>query len=180
MGDGSHAGFWRVVSPRAWPAEPEAFSYSALAEIEACPRRWALTRGEHPGLPVGQRYPRPFSAAASEGVVIHAALEGLCAAFADDGVLTVSSPEAIATLRRLGGYTQLVTQEVERTLERITCEPRVEHRADEVRRSLLGRVPILRTAVQRLVAGLERVPAQRDDRPRGGATSGGGGRRRGD
>ncbi|MFO0625614.1 MAG: hypothetical protein U0325_08345 [Polyangiales bacterium] len=44
--------FSRMSGPTARPDAPDIFSFSALHEIEGCPRRWQLQHaqwGEHPG-----------------------------------------------------------------------------------------------------------------------------------
>lgn len=48
---------WRVVTPATWPAPPAVMSVSTYAEIEECPRRWALSSAEYPELWGGRGYP---------------------------------------------------------------------------------------------------------------------------
>lgn len=48
---------WTVVAPTTWPAPPAEMSVSVHAEIEECPRRWALSAADYPGLWSGRGYP---------------------------------------------------------------------------------------------------------------------------
>jgi hypothetical protein len=54
----------RINNPSTWPQLPRWMSFSALLEIEACPRRWALKSATYPSVWNGRGYPRiPQSAA---------------------------------------------------------------------------------------------------------------------
>ena len=41
---------WRVLTPKTWPDPPAEMSVSAHAEIDECPRRWALGAAEYPDI----------------------------------------------------------------------------------------------------------------------------------
>ena len=62
---------WRVVTPATWPAPPAEMSVSTYAEIEECPRRWALSSAEYPELWGGRGYPPKLQVAALAGIKTH-------------------------------------------------------------------------------------------------------------
>ena len=66
---------WRVVTPTTWPAPPAEMSVSTHAEIDECPRRWALSAADYPDLWSGRGYPQKLQVAALAGSVVHLALE---------------------------------------------------------------------------------------------------------
>jgi len=91
-------------------------SVSTCAEIEECPRRWALSAAEYPELWSGQGYPPMLQVAALAGSVVHWALEIITKQFTRAGVPSLNDPSAPQVLRELGGYTRVVDECVERIL----------------------------------------------------------------
>jgi CRISPR/Cas system-associated exonuclease Cas4 (RecB family) len=82
------ATFSRMSGPTAWPDAPDIFSFSALREIEGCPRRWQLQHaqwGEHPGLP------RRANERALVGTIVHSVNEALMEQLADRGLPAIGS-----------------------------------------------------------------------------------------
>lgn len=164
--------YWRVVTPAAWPAAPPEMSVSTQAEIEECPRRWALGAAEYPELWSGRGYPPKLRVAALAGSVVHLALEVITKHLAQSGVPSLSDPSAPQVLRALGGYTRVVEECVERILKRYVDNPRAEALIEHARRTLRCQVPTLRARVQsmlsrtRLPKGASVAPAQ--SRPKSG------------
>ncbi|HNP15640.1 MAG TPA: PD-(D/E)XK nuclease family protein [Terrimesophilobacter sp.] len=157
--------YWRVVTPARWPAAPAEMSVSTQAEIDECPRRWALSTAEYPELWSGRGYPPKLQIAALAGSVVHLALEIITKQLTRSGVPSLSDPSASQVLRALGGYTHVVEECVERVLRRYVGNPRAGAMMECAQRTLQGQVPMLRARVQsmlgrlRLSKGAPAVPA---------------------
>jgi len=144
----SDAAVWLAASPSAWPTAPEYMSFSTLSELEACPRRWALSAAAYPEVWENQGYPRALHTAAMEGTVAHLALDMITRAFADCGCPSVRDPGAIAILRELGGFTEVIRQAIDKTLRWYHGNPRAVPAVDRMRRHLTARTAALRSRVQ--------------------------------
>lgn len=148
---------WRVITPTTWPAPPTEMSVSTHAEIEECPRRWALSAAEYPELWSGRGYPPKLQVAALAGSVVHLALEIITKQLTWAGVPSLSDPSAPQVLRALGGYTRVVEECVERILKRYIDNPRAGALMEHAQRTLRGQVPALRARVQSMLSRL-RLP----------------------
>lgn len=144
--------FWRVLQPVAWPEAPSWMSYSTLVDLEACPRRWALSAAEYPELWDNHGYPRPLQPAIIEGTVVHHSLQILTSALVKRGCPSLSHESAIATLRELGGFTAIVLNGLNHSLRAYHGNPRAAPLLDVIRRRLTSRVPELRLRVQMFLA----------------------------
>lgn len=148
---------WRVITPKTWPAPPTEMSVSTHAEIEECPRRWALSAAEYPELWGGRGYPPKLQVAALAGSVVHLALEIITKQLTRAGVPSLSDPSAPQVLRALGGYTRVVEECVERILKRYNDNPRASALMEHAQRTLRGQVPTLRARVQSMLSRI-RLP----------------------
>jgi hypothetical protein len=74
------------------PGRPDFWSYSSLKEIDACPRRYALSRSSYPQLWDGQGYPQVPATAALFGDVIHGALDRIVRALIAAGCASPQDP----------------------------------------------------------------------------------------
>lgn len=148
---------WRVVTPSAWPAPPAEMSVSTHAEIDECPRRWALGAAEYSELWTGRGYPPKLQVAALAGSAVHLALEIITKQLTRSGVPSLSDPSAPQVLRELGGYTSVVEECVERILKRYVDNPRAGALMEHAQRTLRGQVPTLRARVQSMLTRL-RLP----------------------
>ncbi len=149
---------WTVVAPATWPAAPADMSVSSHAEIEECPRRWALGAAEYPELWGGRGYPPRLQVAALAGSVVHLALEIITKQLTRAGAPSQDHLLATQVLKELGGYTNIVQDCVERILKRFADNPRAVPLLEHAQRTLRGQVPSLRTRVQAMVARLH-LPA---------------------
>lgn len=145
---------WRVLTPTTWPDAPAEMSVSTHADIEECPRRWALGAAEYPDIWSGRGYPPKLQAAALAGSVVHSALELITRQLTVAGVPSLNDPSATQVLIALGGYTRVVEDCVERTLKRFSGNPRALPLMEHAQRTLRGQVPTLRGRVQSMLARL--------------------------
>jgi hypothetical protein len=148
---------WRVLTPTTWPGPPAEMSVSTYAEIDECPRRWALGAAEYADIWSGRGYPPKFQVAALAGSVVHLALEIITKQLTRAGVPSLDDPLAPQVLRELGGYTRVVEDCVERILKRFVGNPRALPLMEHAQRTLRGQVPTLRARVQSMLARL-RLP----------------------
>lgn len=144
----------RVLAPSTWPTPPAEMSVSTCAEIEACPRRWALSAAEYPELWNGRGYPPKLQVTALAGSVVHSALEIITKQFARAGVTSLTDARAPQVLRALGGYTRVVEKCVGRILKRYVDNPRASELMEHAQRTLRGQVPALRARVQSMLSRL--------------------------
>jgi hypothetical protein len=155
---------WRVVIPATWPSPPIEMSVSTHAEIDECPRRWALGAANYPELWGGRGYPPKLQVAALAGSVVHLALEIITKQLTRAGVPSLSDPSAPQVLKDLGGYTRIVEDCVERILKRYVDNPRACALMEHAQRTLRGQVPTLRARVQAMLSRL-RLPKCRPSVP---------------
>ncbi len=148
---------WRVVTPATWPSPPTEMSVSTQAEIDECPRRWALSAGNYPELWRGRGYPPKLQVAALAGSVVHLALEVITKQLTRAGIDSLSDASAPQVVRGLGGYTRVVEDSVNRILKLYMDNPRAVALMEHAERTLRGQVPTLRARVQSMLSRL-RLP----------------------
>lgn len=69
----THPEIWTAERPSRWPEAPRNMSVTAVSEIEACPRRWALRHADYPKLWGGYGYPPRVHMGALLGSITHLA-----------------------------------------------------------------------------------------------------------
>ncbi|MCC7386334.1 MAG: PD-(D/E)XK nuclease family protein [Deltaproteobacteria bacterium] len=148
---------WRVLTPTTWPDPPAEMSVSTHADIDECPRRWALGAAEYPDIWSGRGYPPKLQVAALAGSVVHLALELIIKQLTGAEVPSLNDPSATQVLREMGGYTRVVEDCVDRILKRFSDNPRALPLMEHAQRTLRGQVPTLRARVQSMLARL-RLP----------------------
>lgn len=146
-----YGSLWTTKSPAAWPDAPAEMTVTTLAEIESCPRRWALGAGHYPDLWEGRGYPSRVQLNTLAGTVVHLVIETITKALANAGCLSVQDPTALQVMKDLGGYTKVVNDCIDRVLERLTSSPRAKHLLEFAARSLRAQVPNLRTRAQTML-----------------------------
>lgn len=152
---GAGVAFWRVEPPARWPEPPTEMSVSALRELEACPRRWALSTAEYPALWRGWGYPRKVNLASLIGSVLHLSLQTLTRSATTSGCTSVRDAQFVELLKRLGGYTQLLRKVIDEVIEPLKENPRAKGSLDLTRQTLTSRLPELRVRVQGLISQWE-------------------------
>ena len=140
-----------------WPGPPARWHYSALKDVEACPRRWALSNATYPGLWGGRGYPRRPSLAALTGRVIHRSAESILRSLTGAGCKGLEDPTSAVVLRDLGGISGVVDSQLEAELHDLQPNPRAARMSDSLKRYLTEHVPSMRTAVQQLMRSVERI-----------------------
>lgn len=152
--DGSGRRFTtRIVGVEGtWPAPPTRWSFSSLSEVEACPRRWSLSRASYPGVWDRPGYPEYVYVGTVVGHVIHGSLEIIVGELVRAGCTTVEDASAANVLRSIGGYSKLLRDQIEAHVSRLADNPRCSARLDQLQRDLLTRLPEMRQSVQALVA----------------------------
>jgi PD-(D/E)XK nuclease superfamily len=158
MSGGSNLDFWRVLRPSAWPQPPPWMSFSTLLELEACPRRWALKTAEYSNLWKYRGYPSVPQPSALLGTIVHLSLQKITGALVDRGCPSLIDESAILTMRKLGGYTTIVMDSLERVLLPYKENPRAAPTLDGIRHRLTNSVPELRTRVQKLLSRIRPEP----------------------
>lgn len=125
-----------------WPTTPLLWSYSSLNEMEACARRWMLSRADYPDIWERHGYPSLPVVAAIFGNVVHSVIEELTKTLGAAGITSPSAGDVVGVLGSLGGWRGIVSAAIEYQVARLDDNPRVSaERVDRVRSELMRRAP---------------------------------------
>ena len=149
-----------VTQPDCWAPAPVEMSVTALTDIEACPRRWALASAEYRSVWSRKGYPTRPNVGALAGTVIHLALQTITQRLVKAGCSTVTEPSAIAAIRNLGGFTKIVADAIARVLERLRDNPRATLLLEEAGNSLRNQSGRIRADVQSLLGRIRLGPVR--------------------
>lgn len=148
----AHPEIWTAERPSRWPDAPGNMSVTALNDIEACPRRWALRHADYPKLWGGYGYPPRLHMGALLGSVTHLALETIVREFIRTGCPSVKDATAVSVMRNLGGYTHILYNCIDRVISRLRENPRARRHLGYSTQFLRARIPQLRTQVQAMLS----------------------------
>ena len=155
----SSANLLHVRSLQEWPDPPKWMTYSTATQVEACPRQWALQRGDFPEVWDGSGYPPRTSLPILKGRVIHRSVETILNALRERHPSV--RPEAV--LKRLGGYSTVVEREIEAVLkEKVAANPRVQEQAADLESDLQESAGKLSGRVQRHIVRLDKIPTPKE------------------
>lgn len=145
------------------PDPPAHWSYSGLKEVEACPRRFALGHASYPDLWSGFGYPQVPHPAALFGNIVHDSLERIVKALVKADCGSANSPEAVAVLHELGGYSAVAGGALEARLAKLEGNPRVDaDRRARLLQRLEDQIPQARTEIQGYLQRMSLVPKQEE------------------
>jgi hypothetical protein len=136
---------------------------TVLAEIEACPRRWALRCSKYDSVWSGTGYPPKMHLSALEGIVVHACLQTIIDALLQAGCTKVHDECAVRVMEGLGGYTKVIAEEIDREVRRFHGNPRVSGTLESTMERLRSRIPELRLRTQVLLESV-RLSDQSNER----------------
>jgi hypothetical protein len=146
-------------SVAALPDPPAYWSYSTLKEVETCPRRYVLGHADYPNLWSGFGYPQRPHPAALFGDFVHDSLERIIKVLVGAGCDSSNSPEAVAALRDLGGYSVVVATALRARLAKLEGNPRIDgDRRERLQQQLEGQIPEARTAIQGYLQRISLAP----------------------
>ena len=92
-----------------WPSPPDQMTVSTLLDIEACPRRWALSSADYPDLWSGRGYPARVHIGAVRGSVAHLVVETVMRDLVQAGCSSAQDGAAVQVMKARGGYTRVVS-----------------------------------------------------------------------
>jgi hypothetical protein len=121
------------------------------------------------------RVSRPNPAIA--GSTVHRGVEVIVRALRDRGCGSVRDADAVAVLRDLGGFTEIVSTALDSELEKHEDNPRMARRLPLMRSRLQQQLPAMREALQVLTSRITLVRAPNAASHRGAAGIGEGGAR---
>jgi len=142
---------WNCQEPKVWPPPPGEMTFSTLIEMEACPRRWALQTADYQELWNGIGYPPRLFLHGLLGSIVHYVVETVARELVRSGCASLDDPQAIDVMRRLGGYSKLITESVEFTVGRCRQNPRAKKVLPHMEMQLRGKGSELRTKIQSLL-----------------------------
>lgn len=154
----------------AWATSVKMWSFSSLSGAEACPRQWMLMRASYPTVWDGHGYPQRPNVPAIQGSVIHGALERILRDVHSCGCNSLADPDAVETIRGLGGYSKLIESGIENQLGQFAGNPRASAVITAMRAGLVARLPDMRHKLQSLLArtSIEAGSAHDDQRREAG------------
>lgn len=151
---------WTTSPPEEWPPAPADLTVSTLGEIEACPRRWALSSASYPELWASRGYPPRVHAGALAGSVVHAVLEAVTKELVRAGCPTVQDASAVRVLQILGGFTKIIAASITQLIERLSLNPRAAPHIEQITRTLRAQAGELRVRVQTMLSRRHLPPSQ--------------------
>jgi len=140
-----------VVRPVAWPTSPAEMSVTLLHEIEDCPLKWALEHASYPEIWDKHGYPMRMPLASLLGIVSHSCIEKIIRELVKAGCSSIYSDSAVAVMRSLGGYTEIIRSCIDGVIVSFQENPRAEHAIDSLRLSLESHASDIRSRVQLLL-----------------------------
>lgn len=146
---------WHALGPKEWPTPPATMSFSKLFEIEACPRRWALSSARYPEIWGGLGYPEKFRLSTNIGRIVHLALKRITEALAGVGCVSLMDASAIAVLKDLGGYTKIINECIQSILVRFQNNPRVSKKEEMIAQAIRSKAPEIRERVQIILSKMQ-------------------------
>lgn len=152
---------WTTSPPTAWPDAPEDMTVSALNDIEACPRRWALSSAGYPELWNSRGYPPRVYPSALAGTLVHAVLETVTRELVRAGCPSVHDASAVNVLKALGGLSAIIASSTDRFIDRLSANPRIAGQIDQIARTLRAQSAELRVRVQTMLCRRQLPPGLR-------------------
>ena len=152
---------WVASSPSSLAPAPDVFSFSVLASIEACPRRWSLEHGTYPEVWDRTGFPQQVYLSSVSGTVLHNALQRLVERLAadaqdrSDGEVLQPGEALVRALRGMGGITQLLVTTLEVELAELSENPRLDERVAGIEDRARRLLPSWRSEFQRLIGRID-------------------------
>lgn len=143
-----------------WLGAPDRWSFSTLAEASACPRRYALRRASYPDVWDRPGYPDRVTEAALLGTAVHEGVELVLRELNKAGCTSLADEQAVAAIRRLGGYSKIAARCVDDHLQRLGSNPRMAPQLDGLRARLNRRAAEMRRVIQALVSQSPAAPSK--------------------
>ncbi|MEW6209474.1 MAG: PD-(D/E)XK nuclease family protein [Acidobacteriota bacterium] len=166
MSDPAIARIWYAREPQSWPSPPTLMSVSRLLEIEACPRRWALSSASYPEIWKRSGYPQKVYKATLAGRIIHLALERISKALTEAGYASGQDALFVEVMRKLGGFTQVIVECIGSVVDQLADNPRVGYSYRTLSNWLRDQSPAFRERVQILAGRLRVQPKTAADQTR--------------
>jgi len=149
--------FWTTRGPSTWPSAPDQMTFTALKEIETCPRRFALGAANYPHIWTHAAYPQRLNLASLAGTLVHNVIEAVLSQLAREGCDHIHSDQTVVVMRRLGGFSRILEDNLSRLLRSYESNPRVLRTIDATKRLLRAQLPELRARVQGMLAQIASV-----------------------
>lgn len=149
---------WYSTSPKVWPKPPSTMTFSRLLDIEACPRRWALSSADYPEIWTHRGYPDRPRIEKLIGGVVHYAIELITKALVRANCSSLQDPKTIYVLKEMGGYTQIINNCLVQILSGYEENPRAYHILPTLMRIIHSRIADMRVRVQILLSKVNLNP----------------------
>lgn len=157
-----------VALPTTWPEPPSTWHFSLLKDVEACPHRWALSTASFPAVWDGNGYPSILNSKALAGQVIHAAVGAITLALANAGCREIREAASVEVLRKMGGFTAILRDTIDRIIDRHHSNPRVRDTLELLRNDLMQEMPAMRQQIQQHLQRVNLVERRQGNMSGGG------------
>lgn len=140
-----------ALPPRRWASCPEWMTFSFIGDAEQCPRRASLRRSEYKEIWSGYGYPPGFASSAARGTILHASFRRIANELAQEGCTGINDPRAFFVLKRIGGFSAVLSTEVKEWMRHCDANPRLKREQISIRQRLNRMIPEMRLALQKLL-----------------------------
>ena len=149
---------WSITAPNYWRPAPQAMSFSALQQIEACPLQWALLHAKYANLGNAGGYPKSSNFSALRGSVLHRTLAVVIRGLVAAGCTGLGDRQAIAVMKSMGGFTALISRTVDDVLAGEADNFRMRAHQSSLRLRFVRELPEIRERLQFLLSRLRVEP----------------------
>ena len=143
---------WSITAPNYWPPAPQAMSFSALQQIEACPLQWALLHAKYADLGTARGYPQSSNFSALRGNVLHRTLSVVIRELVAAGCTGLGDSQAIAVMKSMGGFTALISRTIDDVLAGEADNFRMRAHQSSLRLRFVRELPEIRERLQFLLS----------------------------
>lgn len=150
---------WSITAPNYWPPAPQAMSFSALQQIEACPLQWALLHAKYADLGTARGYPQSSNFSALRGNVLHRTLSVVIRELVAAGCTGLGDSQAIAVMKSMGGFTALISRTIDDVLAGEADNFRMRAHQSSLRLRFVRELPEIRERLQFLLSRLRVEPS---------------------
>ena len=143
---------WNTRYPSEPSGAPEWMSYHFLREAEICPLAASLKHSWFRTLWARHGYPNRPNVGTLMGIIVHAAAEVIIKSLVAANVTSTCDPRAMATLRSLGGYSNVLSGIIDELVKGEAGNPRFMQVGPAIARTLELKIPQMRETLQQLLA----------------------------
>jgi hypothetical protein len=149
---------WQASIPSEWAPPPEFMNIHYLLDAERCPRSVALKNSTYAELWKGKGYPDRPNQFVLLGRIVHSTIQEVIGKLIEANCYSIRDPGAVAQLKKIGGYSAVITSKTEAVLRSLENNPRTLRGKGQLGVELRSKMPHIREQVQIMLSRLSWVP----------------------